>query len=52
MLKGEVEGVVKLKDFYAIEGITIVDDKIYVANEGYYHKAKLPRNVIQVYGKE
>ena len=35
-----------LKDSYAIEGITIVDDVLYVLNDGYYHDAETPINWI------
>lgn len=38
-----------LKDSYAIEGITIVDDVLYVLNDGYYHDAETPVNQVNMY---
>lgn len=38
-----------LKDSYAIEGITIIDNKLFVLNDGYYHDAKTPFNQVNIY---
>lgn len=38
-----------LKDSYAIEGITIVDNVLYVLNDGYYHDATIPVNQVNMY---
>lgn len=38
-----------LKDSYAIEGITLIDNELYVLNDGYYHNAKIPFNQVNVY---
>lgn len=38
-----------LPDSNAIEGITIVDDRLYILNDGYYHDAKDSKNQINVY---
>lgn len=38
-----------LEDSFAIEGISIVGDKMYILNDGYYHDAKVPRNQVNVY---
>ena len=38
-----------LKDSYAIEGIAIVDDVLYVLNDGYYHDAETPVNQVNMY---
>lgn len=38
-----------LKDSYAIEGITIVDDVLYVLNDGYYHDAETSVNQVNIY---
>ena len=38
-----------LKDSYVIEGITIVDNILYVLNDGYYHDAKIPINQVNMY---
>lgn len=38
-----------LDDTYAIEGISIVDNCMYIATDGYYHNAKTPLNEIKIY---
>ena len=38
-----------LKDSYAIEGISIVGNKMYILNDGYYHKAKVTKNQVNIY---
>lgn len=38
-----------LKDSFAIEGISIIDDNILILNDGYYHNAKVPENQINFY---
>ena len=38
-----------LHDSYAIEGISIVDDKMYIFNDGLYHEAKVPDNQVNIY---
>ena len=38
-----------LKDSYAIEGIAIVGDVLYVLNDGYYHDAETPVNQVNMY---
>lgn len=45
----EVKPLYILKDSYAIEGITIIDDVLYVLNDGYYHDAKVPVNQVNLY---
>lgn len=42
----------KMLKSYAIEGITIVDDKIYISNDGLYHNAKINKNYIAIYNKK
>lgn len=39
----------ELEGSYAVEGIVIRDSLIYVANDGFYHSAKNPKNIICVY---
>ncbi len=34
---------------FAIEGVVVIDSLCYIANDGLYHKAREPRNVIQEY---
>ncbi len=38
-----------LRDSYAIEGLTIVGNKMYVFNDGLYHDAKTPINQVNIY---
>lgn len=45
----EIKPVYELQDSYAIEGIAIVDDVLYVLNDGYYHDAKVAVNQVNMY---
>lgn len=45
----EVRPLYVLKDSYAIEGIAIVDNVLYVLNDGYYHDAEIPVNQVNAY---
>lgn len=38
-----------LKDSYAIEGITIIGNNMYIFNDGLYHDAEIPVNQVNVY---
>ena len=38
-----------LKDSYAVEGISIIEDKMYILNDGYYHDAKIDVNQVNIY---
>ena len=38
-----------LKDSFAIEGISIVDNNILILNDGYYHNAKVAENQLNYY---
>lgn len=38
-----------LKDSYAIEGIAIIGNKMYILNDGYYHQAKVDVNQVNIY---
>ena len=38
-----------LKDSYAIEGIVIIDNDMYILNDGFYHGAKVPVNQVNIY---
>lgn len=38
-----------LKDSFAIEGISIIDNNILILNDGYYHNAKIAENQINYY---
>ena len=37
---------------YSIEGISIIGSTLYVANDGYYHEAKINKNYIAIYNLE
>lgn len=39
----------QLEDSYAVEGIYVKDNVIYILNDGYYHNAKIPQNLVNVY---
>lgn len=45
----EIKPLYILKDSYAIEGITIVDNILYVLNDGYYHNAEIANNQVNMY---
>lgn len=45
----EINPYIILKDSYAIEGISIIDNTLYVINDGYYHDAKVPHNQVNIY---
>lgn len=34
---------------YAIEGISIIDSTLYIANDGYYHDADIKKNYVAIY---
>lgn len=38
-----------LNDSYAVEGIWIINDWLYIMNDGYYHSAKFNQNYIMIY---
>ena len=38
-----------VQESYAIEGIIVLDDKMYILNDGKYHKAKMQDSYIAVY---
>lgn len=46
---GNIQTVYRVKKSYAIEGIVIINDKLYVANDGIYHDATILNNYIQIY---
>ncbi len=46
---GEYKVKFILKDSYAIEGISIVNNYILILNDGYYHNAKIAKNQINYY---
>lgn len=38
-----------LRDSYAVEGIYIDGNRMYVLNDGYYHRAEIPFNQVNIY---
>ena len=38
-----------LTESYAVEGLCIIENKLYIMNDGYYHSAKDNRNVMNIY---
>ena len=40
---------IALENSYAIEGVAILDDILFIINDGYYHKAKIPKNIVALY---
>lgn len=38
-----------LKDSFAIEGISIIEDNMYIFNDGLYHDAEVPVNQVNIY---
>lgn len=46
---GTITAKWRVMDSYAIEGIVIKDDTVYIANDGLYHEAAIQENIIQKY---
>lgn len=49
LFKKEIDLAFILKESFAVKGIYIEDDKMYILNDGYYHQAKIPVNQINKY---
>ena len=49
LIKKEIDLAFLLKESYAVEGIYIEDEIMYIVNNGYYHQAKIPVNQINKY---
>lgn len=41
-----------LVDSYAVEGIALMGGNMYIANDGLYHNAKIPQNLVNIYNYE
>ena len=41
--------IYRVKESYAVEGLIVLDEKMYIVNDGIYHEAKIRKNYIQVY---
>ena len=46
---GRVSCYAKLSESYAVEGCCMVEDKLYVFNDGFYHDCAIKENIVQVY---
>lgn len=46
---GEISIRFRLTDSYAVEGVVIQNNMLYVANDGFYHRATIENNNIQIY---
>lgn len=47
--ENKIKKIYELKESYAIEGIVFKKNKLYVANDGLYHSAKIKDNYIVIY---
>lgn len=47
--ENKIKKIYELKESYAIEGIVFKENKLYVANDGLYHSAKIEDNYIVIY---
>lgn len=50
--EANIQKIYQVNGSYAIEGIVLIDDKLYVLNDGIYHESKIKKNYIQVYDIE
>ena len=46
---GVVEKVFDLIDSYCVEGIYVLDETMYIMNDGFYHNGKVPVNQVNAY---
>ncbi len=44
-----IKTIYRLEDSFAVEGISVLDGKLYVVNDGIYHNAKIRDNYISCY---
>jgi len=51
-ITGEMEVLYRANSSYAIEGLVIMDDSIYVCNDGFYHNSKINSSYIARYSIE
>ncbi len=49
---GEIGVKYKIIASYAVEGLCILNNKLYVVNDGFYHNAKINKSYIQIYNLE
>ncbi len=43
------ERLFRIRESYSVEGIIIIDNILYVVNDGYYHNAKINKSYISIY---
>lgn len=46
---GKVSVLYKILGAYAVEGVCVVGDKLYIANDGFYHDAKVKESYISIF---
>ena len=46
---GKIIKAYELEGSYAVEGVSIIDDKIIILNNGFYHNAQIPEKYIAIY---
>lgn len=46
---GEISVWYQVVGSYAVEGVCVVDDNLYIANDGLYHNAKIKKSYISIY---
>lgn len=47
--EANIQKLYQMKESYAIEGIVLLDNRLYVVNDGIYHESKIKKNYIQIY---
>lgn len=47
--EANIQKLYQVKGSYAIEGIVLMDNRLYVVNDGIYHESKIKKNYIQIY---
>lgn len=49
LTQNKVEDVYRVENSFAIEGIYLLNNKLYVVNDGYFHSAKIKKSYINIY---
>lgn len=49
LLQKKATDVYRVENSYAIEGIYLLNNKLYVVNDGYFHSAKIKKSYINIY---
>lgn len=45
----KIKALYRLEDSFAVEGITVIDKRLYVVNDGIFHNAKIKDNYVSCY---